>query len=84
MLCTRICDLLGIEHPIISAPMAGTSTAELAAAVSNAEAKALVSFLPPEKHTATQVPHPTASTFFLPFIIRLRSSKGFCSATIIF
>ncbi len=36
MLHTRICDLLGIEHPIISAPMAGTATAELAAAVSNA------------------------------------------------
>ena len=36
MLHTRICDLLGIDHPIISAPMAGTATAELAAAVSNA------------------------------------------------
>lgn len=36
MLHTRICDLLGIEHPIISAPMTGTATAELAAAVSNA------------------------------------------------
>lgn len=29
-------DLLGIEHPIIQAPMAGASTAALAAAVSNA------------------------------------------------
>lgn len=29
-------DLLGIEHPIIQAPMAGVSTPELAAAVSNA------------------------------------------------
>ncbi|MCK9508864.1 MAG: nitronate monooxygenase, partial [Pigmentiphaga sp.] len=27
---------LGLKHPIIQAPMAGTSTAELAAAVSNA------------------------------------------------
>jgi len=36
MLHTRICDLLGIEHPIISAPMAGTATAELTAAVSEA------------------------------------------------
>ena len=36
MLHTRICDLLGIEYPIISAPMAGTAAAELAAAVSNA------------------------------------------------
>src|SRR5262245_39354842 len=36
MLQTRLCDLLGIEHPVINAPMAGTATAELAAAVSNA------------------------------------------------
>lgn len=34
MLYTRICDLLGIEHPIISAPMAGTAGGALAAAVS--------------------------------------------------
>ena len=33
---TRILDLLGIELPIIQAPMAGVSTPELAAAVSNA------------------------------------------------
>lgn len=31
-------DLLGIEHPIIQAPMAGASTAALAATVSNAGA----------------------------------------------
>ena len=33
---TRLCDLLGIEYPIIQAPMAWIATAELAAAVSNA------------------------------------------------
>ncbi len=33
---TRLTDLLGIEHPIIQAPMAGASTPALAAAVSNA------------------------------------------------
>ena len=33
---TAITDLLGISEPIIQAPMAGTSTPELAAAVSNA------------------------------------------------
>ncbi len=33
--CSLI-DLLGIEHPIVQAPMAGPSTPELAAAVSNA------------------------------------------------
>ncbi|MDX8519651.1 NAD(P)H-dependent flavin oxidoreductase [Mesorhizobium dulcispinae] len=32
----RLCDLLKIEHPIIQAPMAGSATLELAAAVSNA------------------------------------------------
>ena len=32
----RICDLFGIEHPIIQAPMTGTCTPELASAVANA------------------------------------------------
>ncbi|MCH7625373.1 MAG: nitronate monooxygenase, partial [Chloroflexi bacterium] len=36
MLKTRLCDLLGIEHPIVSAPMAGAAGGELAAAVSEA------------------------------------------------
>lgn len=36
MIHTRLCDILEIEHPIISAPMSGTATAELAAAVSEA------------------------------------------------
>jgi nitronate monooxygenase len=36
MLHTRLCDLLSIEHPIISAPMAGSADAGLAAAVSAA------------------------------------------------
>jgi len=31
MVHTRICDLLGIEHPILNAPMAGTANAALAA-----------------------------------------------------
>ncbi len=33
---TQLLDLLGIDHPIIQAPMAGSTTPELAAAVSNA------------------------------------------------
>jgi nitronate monooxygenase len=33
---SRLCDLLEIEHPIIQAPMAGSATPALAAAVSNA------------------------------------------------
>src|SRR5688500_7604729 len=36
MLHTRLCDLLGIEHPILNAPMAGAAGAALAAAVSGA------------------------------------------------
>lgn len=35
MLRTRLCDVLGIEHPIIQGGMAWVATAELAAAVSN-------------------------------------------------
>jgi nitronate monooxygenase len=33
---TDLCDLLGIEHPILQAPMAGSTTPALVAAVSNA------------------------------------------------
>jgi nitronate monooxygenase len=36
MIHTRLCDLLGIDHPILNAPMGGTATADLAAAVSAA------------------------------------------------
>ena len=36
MLQTRLCDLYGIEHPIILAPMGSATSAEFAAAVSNA------------------------------------------------
>lgn len=32
----RLCELLGIEHPIVQAPMAGSATPELAIAVSDA------------------------------------------------
>lgn len=35
---TRLCDLLGIRHPIIQAPMAGASTVEMAVAASRAGA----------------------------------------------
>jgi nitronate monooxygenase len=36
MITTPLCHLLGIEHPVLNASMAGTATGELAAAVSNA------------------------------------------------
>jgi nitronate monooxygenase len=34
MLSTPLCTLLGIDHPVLNAPMGGTATADLAAAVS--------------------------------------------------
>ena len=42
MLTTRLCSLLGIDFPIINAPMAGTATAELATAVSKAGAFGMI------------------------------------------
>src|SRR3954452_21622278 len=36
MITTPLCALLGIDHPILNASMAGTATGELAAAVSDA------------------------------------------------
>jgi len=46
MIHTRICEMLGIEHPIISAPMSGTATGELAAAVSEAGGLGLIGAWP--------------------------------------
>jgi nitronate monooxygenase len=50
MLRTRLCDLLGIEHPVISAPMAGVADANLASAVSQAGGLGMIgaSLQPPE------------------------------------
>src|SRR5437763_11036834 len=48
MLRTRLCDLLGIEHPILNAPMAGAAGAELAAAVSAAGGFGLLGGTTPE------------------------------------
>src|SRR5262245_6525935 len=48
VLRTRICELLGIEHPIVSAPMARTAGAELAAAVSAAGGFGLIGGTTPE------------------------------------
>ncbi len=42
MLRTRLCELLGIMHPIINAPMAGPAKAELAAAVAEAGGLGLI------------------------------------------
>ncbi len=42
MLTTRLCSLLGVDFPIINAPMSGTATADLAAAVSKAGAFGMI------------------------------------------
>lgn len=42
MLTTRLCTLLGIDFPIINAPMTGTATSELAAAVSKTGAFGMI------------------------------------------
>jgi enoyl-[acyl-carrier protein] reductase II len=51
MIRTPLCDLLGIEHPILQGGMAWAATAELAAAVSNAGGLGIVGAgnLPPEE-----------------------------------
>ena len=49
---TRLCDLVGIEHPLVQAPMAGgITTPELVAAVSNAGGLGMLagSSLPPDQ-----------------------------------
>jgi len=50
MIRTRLCELLGIEHPIVQGGMAWAASAELAAAVSNAGGLGIVGAgnLPPE------------------------------------
>jgi nitronate monooxygenase len=52
----RLCDLLGIEHPIIQAPMAGSDTPALAAAVANAGGLGSIgcAVMSPEQFQATQ------------------------------
>jgi nitronate monooxygenase len=49
-----LCDLLGIEHPIIQAPMAGADTPALAAAVANSGGLGSIgcSFMSPEQFSA--------------------------------
>lgn len=41
---TRVCDLLGIEYPIVQAPMVWITGADLAAAVSNAGGLGTIGF----------------------------------------
>lgn len=52
---TRLCDLLGIEYPIIQGGMVWIANAELAAAVSNAGGLGLISPTAGMSHTVDQV-----------------------------
>lgn len=70
---TRLCQLLHIDHPIVSAPMAGHAGAELAAAVSSAGALGMVGVDPgagPDalRTTIRQVRDLTHRTFGVGFI----------------
>ena len=48
MITTPLCTLLGIEHPILNASMAGTATGALAAAVSEAGGFGMIGGTNPE------------------------------------
>ena len=50
MLKTPLCDLFGIDVPIILAPMGSCTSAELAAAVSNQDARC-------RRNSGRQLPH---------------------------
>ncbi|RRI04500.1 nitronate monooxygenase [Mesorhizobium tamadayense] len=69
----RLCDLLKIEHPIIQAPMAGSATPDLAAAVSNAGglgSLGCASMLPDGlRHVARQMRASTERPFNLNFFV---------------
>ena len=54
---TRICDLLGIEYPIIQGGMAWVSNPELVAAVSNAGALGMISVFAELQHGASITEH---------------------------
>jgi nitronate monooxygenase len=64
---TPLCDLFGIEYPIVQAPMAGTSTPELAAAVSEAGALGSLG----HAYTAADVMRSEAAT------VRARTKRSF-------
>ena len=70
----RLCELLGIEHPIIQAPMVGSCTPELAATISNAGGLGSLGCgeLPVEKikGRADQIRKGTNKPFNLNFFVR--------------
>jgi enoyl-[acyl-carrier protein] reductase II len=57
---TPLCDILGVEHPIMLAGMGGVSYAELAAAVSNAGGYGVLGMAGPSPTS------PSASIFWPP------------------
>lgn len=68
---SALCELLGIEHPIIQAPMAGASTAALVAAVSNAGALGGFGATDSSPEELRQVIHSIRQKTDRPFIINL-------------
>ena len=73
MIHTRLCELLNIEHPIISAPMAGTAKADLAAAVSEAGGLGMIGVWTPDgpdwlRAQIRTVRERTSNTFGVGFI----------------
>jgi NAD(P)H-dependent flavin oxidoreductase YrpB (nitropropane dioxygenase family) len=71
MIRTRLCDLLGIEFPIISAPMGFVSGPELAAAVSNAGGLGTMSFSANPPHILRRDIERLRSLTSRPFAINL-------------
>jgi enoyl-[acyl-carrier protein] reductase II len=67
MLRTKICDLFGIEYPIIQGGMAHVATAELAAAVSNAGGLGIVGGGAPEADWMREQIHLTRKLTDKPF-----------------
>ena len=73
MIHTRLCELLNIEHPIISAPMAGTAKADLATAVSAAGGLGMIGVWTPDgpdwlRDQIRTVRERTSNTFGVGFI----------------
>lgn len=68
---TALTRRLGLHHPIIQAPMAGTSTPELAAAVSNAGALGSIAFGAVDPETARRDLRQTRALTKRPFNVNL-------------
>lgn len=75
----RLCDLLGIEHPIIQAPMAGSDTPALAAAVANAGGLGSIgcAMMSPERFRAVHAETAAATNRALNMNFSTHASPGY-------